>query len=118
MSEAYTKANGDLERLTECEGIVMKCIWDADSDVSLMNIMASITQISNKEWKRQTVSTFLLHLITKGYASSYRVGRVFYYHPEVSLEAYQRKITQDFKNFWYNGDTEKLVEMLQKLDEA
>ena len=53
----------ECTNLTECERIVMKSVWDAGKDVSLMEIMAAIQDKYGRNWKRQTVSTFLLHLI-------------------------------------------------------
>ena len=75
----------DNVNLTECEQIVMKAVWDSRKDVSLVEIMAIVHEKYGREWKRQTVSTFLLHLIQKNYLSSYRVWRVFYYHQLVLL---------------------------------
>ena len=100
--------------LTECERIVMKSVWDAGKDVSLVEIMAAIRDRYGRNWKRQTVSTFLLHLIQKGYLTSYRVGRVFYYHQEVELEAYKQKVTAEFLDFWYDNSLEAFEEAVKK----
>lgn len=101
--------------LTECERIVMKSIWDSGKDVSLVEIMAAIQERYGKNWKRQTVSTFLLHLIQKGYLTSYRVGRVFYYHEEVALADYKRQITAEFLDFWYDNSLEAFQEAAAEL---
>lgn len=101
--------------LTECEKIVMKSVWDAGKDVSLVEIMAAIQDKYDKEWKRQTVSTFLLHLIQKGFLTSYRVGRVFYYHEEVSLEDFKLQVTGDFLKFWYDNSLEDFENAARKL---
>lgn len=100
--------------LTDCEKLVMKCIWDVGRDMSLVETMASLKEKYNKDWKRQTVSTFLLHLIQKGFLTSYRVGRVFYYHQEVELEAYKKQQTEEFLDFWYDGSVQVLFSTLQE----
>ena len=105
----------EIENLTECERIVMKSIWDAEKDVSLVEIMDIITEKYDKKWKRQTVSTFLLHLIQKGYLTSYRVGRVFYYHEEVGLDVFKKKITAEFMSFWYDNSMESLKVVTDQL---
>ncbi len=102
--------------LTECEKIVMKTVWDAGKDVSLVEIMAAIQDKYGKEWKRQTVSTFLLHLIQKNFLTSYRVGRVFYYHEEVSEEEYRLRVTGEFLQFWYDNSIEEFEKTAQKLN--
>ena len=99
----------DNVNLTECEQIVMKAVWDSRKDVSLVEIMAIVHEKYGREWKRQTVSTFLLHLIQKNYLSSYRVGRVFYYHQLVPMEDYKRVVTREFVDFWYDGSVEDLA---------
>lgn len=105
-----------LVHLTECECIVMKSIWDAGADVSLVDIVKILNEKYGKDWKRQTVSTFLLHLIQKGYLVSYRVGRVFYYHPEIDLKSFRRDAVQHFVRFWYDDDMEELREILTELE--
>lgn len=100
--------------LTDCEKLVMKCIWDVGRDMSLVETMSSLKEKYNKDWKRQTVSTFLLHLIQKGFLTSYRVGRVFYYHQEVELEAYKKQQTEEFLDFWYDGSIQVLFSTLQE----
>ena len=98
----------NIESLTDCESVVMKCLWDAEQDISLMDIMDTLATKYHKEWKRQTVSTFLLHLINKNFVTSYRVGRVFYYRIEIPLDTYMKKVTTEFMDFWYDGDVAKL----------
>lgn len=100
--------------LTDCEKLVMKCIWDAGRDMSLVETMAALKEKYQKEWKRQTVSTFLLHLIQKGFLTSYRVGRVFYYHQEIDLDAYKRQQTIEFIDFWYSGSIQALFASLKE----
>ena len=100
--------------LTDCEKLVMKCIWDAGRDMSLVETMVSLKEKYDKDWKRQTVSTFLLHLIQKGFLTSYRVGRVFYYHQEVELEAYKKQQTEEFLDFWYDSSVQVLFSTLQE----
>ena len=100
--------------LTDCEQIVMKSVWDAGRDVSLVEIMAAVQERYKRNWKRQTVSTFLLHLIQKGYLTSYRVGRVFYYHQEVELAGYKKQLTAEFLDFWYDNSLEELEKVARE----
>ena len=95
--------------MTDCEKIVMKCSWDAGRDMSLVETMSVLKEKYGKDWKRQTVSTFLLHLIQKGFLTPYRVGRVFYYHQEIELEAFKKQQTEEFLEFWYEGSLDAFV---------
>ena len=56
-----------LENLTDCEQLVMKTVWDAAEELSLMEIMQRVNDKYHKKWKPQTLSTFLEMLVKKGY---------------------------------------------------
>lgn len=101
-----------MELMTECEQVVMKSVWDAGKDVCLQEVMKDLEERFHKEWKRQTISTFLLHLIEKGYLRSYRVGRVFYYVPLVAEETYKMRKTKTFLDFWYEGSASDMIASL------
>ena len=94
-----------MEKLTDCEELVMKTVWDADEELSLMEIMQRVNDKYHKEWKPQTVSTFLARLVSKGYLRHYRQGRVFFYQILVPLEDYKSRLTEDFINFWHKEST-------------
>lgn len=98
--------------LTECEQVVMKSVWDAGKDVSLQEIMKDLEDRFHKVWKRQTISTFLLHLIEKGYLRSYRQGRVFYYVSLIKEEDYRDLQNKEFLDFWYEGSVGNMVKAM------
>ncbi|MEI3048654.1 MAG: BlaI/MecI/CopY family transcriptional regulator [Roseburia inulinivorans] len=52
----------NAKQLTAAETIVMKCIWDADHEMSLAEIVKNANEGYGKEWKPQTVSTYLAKL--------------------------------------------------------
>lgn len=101
-----------MSLMTDCEQIVMKSVWDAGKDVSLQEIMKDLETRFHKVWKRQTISTFLLHLIEKGYLRSYRQGRVFYYVPLVKEEDYKSEQTKMFLDFWFEGSPSGMIASL------
>lgn len=101
-----------MELMTDCEQIVMKSVWDAGKDVSLQEIMKDLEGRFKKIWKRQTISTFLLHLIEKGYLRSYRQGRVFYYVPLVKEEDYKTEQTKSFLDFWFEGSSAAMLKAM------
>lgn len=92
-----------FEKLTECEQQVMKVIWDSGAELSLMEIVRSVNDKYHKEWKQQTVSTFLARLARKGYLRHYRQGRVFLYQVLVPFAVYRQQVTKEFVDFWYHG---------------
>ena len=72
--------------LTNIEMLIMKCIWDTPEELALSQLVAMVNERFEKSWKPQTISTYLAHLVRKGYLSMRRKGKVFLYHPEVSEE--------------------------------
>ncbi len=90
--------------LSECEELVMRCIWDSEGDAGVQQITQMVNERYQKEWKQQTVSTFLVRLVKKGYTDMYRKGRCFYYHPKVEKAEYCDMILRDYVEFWNHGD--------------
>lgn len=98
-----------LENLTDCEQLVMKTVWDAEEELSLMEVMQRVNDKYHKEWKPQTVSTFLARLVRKGYLRHYRQGRVFFYQILIPLEEYKGQLTSDYVNFWNHDNADEFL---------
>lgn len=96
-----------MEKLTDCEQLVMKAVWDATEELCLMEIMQRVNDRYSKEWKSQTVSTFLARLVNKGYLRHYRKGRVFFYQILIPMEEYRTQLTKDYLMFWYSGNEDE-----------
>lgn len=104
----------NLERLTECEQLVMKTLWDAGEELSLMDIVQRINGNGRyrKNWKPQTVSTFLARLVRKGYLRHYRQGRLFFYQILIPLDEYKGQLTSDYVDFWNHGNADEFLSAL------
>lgn len=101
-----------MEKLTECEELVMKTVWDAGEELSLTEIMQRVNENYHKEWKPQTVSTFLGRLVRKGYLRHYRQGRVFFYQILIPLEEYKGQQAQEFVEFWHHNNADDFLRSL------
>lgn len=89
--------------LTESEKITMKCVWDLGEGARLAHIMEIANGRYKKNWKPQTVSTFLGKLVRKGFLEQYRNGRYFYYHILVSKHDYRCRMLREDMEFWDDG---------------
>lgn len=97
------------EALTECEVVVMKVIWESDEVLSVQEITSRINLEYKKDWKLQTVSTFLSRAVKKGYLDMKRNGRSFDYYPLVTEEEYgRREIIKCVEN-WGSGKLGNLI---------
>lgn len=95
--------------ITECEKVVMKCVWDSSQDLSMQEITDMVNTQYGKNWKTQTVSTFLARLVKKDYLKMYRKGRCFFYQPLVDREEYKDDVLKDYVQFWNGGSMSAFV---------
>ena len=56
-----------------------------------------------KEWRPQTVSTYLAHLVQKEFLKMTRKGKIYTYHPLVAEKDYREKEMNNFVDFWGGG---------------
>ncbi len=97
------------EELTDCEVLVMKVIWQSDTVMSIQEIITRINQQYQKDWKLQTVSTFLSRAVKKGYLEMKRRGRSFDYYPLVTEEQYGRREIAKCVENWGDGKLGNLI---------
>ena len=100
----------ELANLTDCEQMVMKTVWDAEEELSMIEITQRVNETYHKEWKTQTVSTFLARLVRKGYLQNYRKGRVFFYRSLVAQADYVGEMARRFVDFWNHGSVDDFLE--------
>ncbi len=103
-----------LKNLTDCEQLVMKTLWDAERELSLMEITQRVNETYHKDWKPQTVSTFLARLVGKSFLESHRQGRLFFYRILVLQEDYVGEMAERFIAFWNRGSVEDFLATLEK----
>ena len=98
--------------LTESEKITMKCVWDIGDGARLSRIMTLADDKYGKEWKPQTVSTFLGKLVRKGFVEQYRDGRYFYYRILIDKHTYRTQMIRDDVEFWDDDSLEMYISEL------
>lgn len=106
---------GDIKRLSECEELVMSIIWSLEEEPDLAAVMKRVNSRYSKEWKSQTVSTFLCRLVKKEYLKSYRKGRYTYYIPLIRRENYCESQIKNMAMMFFEGDESKLEDFLKEL---
>ncbi|MCD8053833.1 MAG: BlaI/MecI/CopY family transcriptional regulator [Lachnospiraceae bacterium] len=96
-------------KLTECELIVMKCIWDARRECKVSEVMQMLSD-RGIHYKRTTVSTYLIHLKEKGYLRISREEKnVYYYDTAIGFEEYRKESSKNYMNFWYQGNVDEFL---------
>ena len=107
----------EQKRMTDSEVMVMKCIWDSPVKLSMQQIREVVNMRYGKDWKSQTVSTFLQRLVGKGYLQMHKKGRVFFYQPLVDAEECQIEKLQNILTLWYGDSFPLFVDHVAKLAE-
>lgn len=95
--------------LSECEQMVMKCIWNSEEALGVQELTEIVNQKYGKTWKLQTVSTFLARLVKKGYLEMQRKGRTFFYKPAVKEDVYKKQLLTEQIRFWNGGNAAGLI---------
>ena len=102
-----------LRKLTECELQVMKIIWEKEREMNLQEILKEVNLKYGKDWKPQTVSTFLARLVRKGYLNMYRSGRTFLYTPIVEENVCFHNYVLHSAIIWCDGDKQQYIKKIQ-----
>ena len=108
----------NTQQLTAAETIVMKCIWDADHEMSLAEIVKNANENYGKDWKPQTVSTYLAKLCQKDYIRMKRTGRMITYEILISEEDYKSEQAREFVSFWNGGSIKQFLTAFYKDEPA
>ena len=99
-----------IENLTESEEIVMKAVWDCNKEPVLSDVVTRVNDFYGKDWKPQTVSTFLQKLVRKNYLKLQRNGKIYTYKILVSEAEYREKLYRHHISFWNHNDVVEFVE--------
>ena len=99
---------GKLQKMSEAEKEVMHFVWAAGDSVSSARLLDDLKTI-NKEWKPNTVLTFLARLIEKGVLTSIRHGRSNEYIPLITESEYKQFESRSFLNAVHDGSIKSFV---------
>lgn len=100
-----------VQKLSETEMELMEVIWECAPPVTSTELLRIFTQ-RGKEWKAQTISTFLSRLVDKGALEATRHGRTNKYVPRISPEDYKLAETQHILDGLYQGSVKNLIAAL------
>lgn len=98
--------------LSASETLIMKAIWDAGEDIAVPDLTESLRIHYGKDYKRTSIGTFLDKLISKGFITTYRVGRLAYIHALKDENEYKSRLIQEETDFWFRGKASDVVAAL------
>lgn len=97
-----------VQKLSDTEMELMEVIWDCEHPVTSSELLHTFAQ-KGKEWKSQTISTFLSRLVEKGILNVSRQGRINTYLPCLSQADYKLWETQNVLDGLYQGSVKNLI---------
>lgn len=107
-----------IKKLTEAEEAVMKAVWDCKKEPVLSEVAARLKEYYGRDWKPQTVSTFMAKLVQKQYLQMKRNGKIYTYKVLVKEEDYNRTQLKHLYTFLYRNDKEQMRQDLEEMQNA
>lgn len=102
----------NFQKLSETEMEVMQIIWTSDHPITSGELLDIFAQQKGKEWKGQTIATFLARLVEKGVLTSIKQGRANIYKPRMSPEEYRRREAKSLLEMLYEGSVKNFLATL------
>jgi len=102
-------------QISDSEIEIMRIIWNNGGTAMFAQIMNVLNE-KDREWKPNTVLTFLARLADKGIISSIKHGRNNEYIALITAQDYLAEQTKTFVHKVYGGNAKHLVSSLLKQD--
>lgn len=106
--------------MTETELEIMETLWETGKPLFLGELLENFNARTHKNWKKQTINTFLFKMQQENLVEAIEGERFKRYLPLISREEYLAKATQSFLDRNYGGSLAKMFAMLsggEKLNE-
>jgi len=101
--------------ISDTELEIMRVIWNEGGQMFLAPLMEKLEGMG-KQWKTNTVLTFLARLVEKGMLEIVKQGRLNEYKALCTENEYNESLTQSFLGKVFKGDAKSLVASLIKQD--
>ncbi|MBE6033379.1 MAG: BlaI/MecI/CopY family transcriptional regulator [Clostridiales bacterium] len=103
----------NFQKLSETEMEVMQIIWASSHPMTSSELLDIFARDKGKEWKGQTMATFLARLVEKGVLiSTKQQGRTNIYEPCMSLEEYRSQEAKSLLKTLYEGSVKNFLATL------
>lgn len=103
----------NFQKLSETEMEVMQIIWASGHPMTSGELLDIFARNKGKEWKGQTMATFLARLVEKGVLiSTKQQGRTNIYEPCMSPEEYRSQEAKSLLETLYEGSVKNFLAAL------
>ena len=95
--------------MTEAELEIMETLWAKGEPIYLGELLEVFNARTNKDWKKQTLNTFLVKMQQKNLVQAVEGARFKKYRPAVTREAYLEEASKAFLDRNYGGSFAKML---------
>lgn len=97
--------------MSQSESLIMNFLWKEGAK-SFVEIMTFLNEKEGKEWKKQTVNTFIKRLSDKGLIMADETGKNRVYHAAVTIAEFEKGKAKKFLNDFYGGSVYSFLSAL------
>ncbi len=98
--------------MSQSESLIMDYLWKNDGGKGFSEIMEYLNGELHKNWKKQTINTFIRHLIDKGLISADTSQKSRRYSAALTTEQYARGRANKILADYYDGSVEVFISAL------
>ncbi len=95
--------------MSATEFYILKYLWTRETPATFAEIMNHFNNVEMKEWKKQTVNTFLTRLAQKGFLNIDKSGKRAIYIPSVTSQKYYEQYAQQIVDDSYQGSIKNFL---------
>lgn len=98
--------------MTEAELEIMETLWAKGEPVFLGELLEIFNERTQKDWKKQTINTFLFKMQQKNLVTAVEGGRFRKYLPAITREEYLEEASKAFLDRNYGGSLARMLTTL------
>lgn len=95
--------------MSATEFYILQYLWTRETPATFSEIMVHFNEVDKKEWKKQTVNTFLSRLSQKGFLNIDKTGKRAIYIPAVTSEKFYENYAKEIVDDSYQGSLKNFV---------
>lgn len=98
--------------LASSEEEIMELLWAMGREMPSKEILDYFNNVKNKDWKKQTLNTFLFRLLERNYIKRTSEDRRYLYSPTITKKEYEQKKAEYIIHTAYQGSFLNFVSAL------
>lgn len=107
-----------FKKISETEMEIMEVLWGTDHPLATTDLLDYFNKDGGKNWKSQTISTFLTRLSEKGFVAISSNGRGNLHSAVLSHAEYNKLEAQGILRSMYNGSIKNFIATLYSGDDV